>query len=188
MSTLESLKTTELPPELTVNEGITEEQIEELIHYSSSDEQVAAQTSDPKRFKNRAAYDEWTKKRRTIYTMADTEDTLLGIIWYGTQPLPRDKTFIADLNLDDYGITFAIRIYGQARGRKLANPFMASAWRKYSISTGYQQQTTKGVWLETNERNVNAVNAYKRFGFQQISSSDEHNRILMIVPLTNSLF
>lgn len=182
----ESHRQYDLPTHIVVVRGITEKQIEELLTYSSSDEQVIAQTSDPKRFKNRAAYDEWLKKERSIYTLSHKDGSLLGIIWYGTQAIPRDKDFTIELNHEDFGITFAIRLYRNARGQKLSNPFMKSAWEKYSTSEDYEKQTAKGVWLETSNDNLSAVNTYRRFGYQHVSNPDEHNRILMILPISTS--
>lgn len=155
---------------LIVQAGISPSQVEQLIHYSNTDPQVIKFTSDKKRFKNRHAYGEWKKKGRTIYTLSDKNGDLMGIIWFGEEPIPQ-KEFTLKFNPRDFGITFAIRIYGKARGKGLAIKFMKAAFSDFGKS---------GIWLETHKNNISAIKAYERFVFKQVTVPDEKGRILMI--------
>lgn len=165
---------------LTVNEGISQNQIQQLIAYANTDEKVRKFSSDPKRFKDVAAFEEWLKKGRTIYTMTDASGELLGIIWYGPEGLPQKK-FIREVeNPEHYGTTFAIRVYDKARGKHLARKFMAAAQTAFENSPAYKLNQAPGVWLETFAENSAAVTSYEAFGYERITDPDDHGRILMI--------
>lgn len=149
------------------NKGINDKQIDQLIEYSQRDENIGKFTSDKERFKNREAFEEWTKKKRTVFTLSDTLGNLLGIIWLGPKPLPTRK-YQTKVDSGKYQTSFAIRIYGEARGKGLALDFM-----KRSIDT-------EGIWLEVSEENIAAKSLYSKFGFCQVSQPDENNKIIMI--------
>jgi len=140
--------------------GITEKQIDQLIEYSLTDESVGKFTHDKERFGDRKAFDEWTKKGRKITVMTNDNGDLLGIFWDGFMEMP--------LGDKKYNKTFAIRIYGEARGKGLALGFMKNCIKG------------KGYWLETKDENVAAKGLYNKFGFKQVSDSDEKGEIVMI--------
>lgn len=158
--------------EFFVNVGTTEKQIGQLINFANTDPEVRRFTSDPKRFRDRKAFDRWRKKGRVIYTLTDENDDLLGIIWLGKKEIPQ-RDFTENFDPQDYKVTFGIRIYGAARGKGLARPFMAETFNHFS---------PKGVWLETSGENIAAVRAYTNFGFRKITEPDESGKILMILP------
>lgn len=160
--------------ELKITDGITSSQIQDLINYSNTDGLILKTTRDNTRFKDKSAYDSWSKKNRKIYTITDEADKLLGIIWFGVEKIPSEVS-----GENKYGITFAIRIYGDARGHGNAKPFLQEAFRRYKETSEYKENPAKGFWLETNSDNLPAVAAYKRFGFEVIS--EENGRILMIL-------
>lgn len=91
-------------------EGITEEQMTQLLYYSQTDPGIERFTSDKGRFGSPEAYDAWLQKGRSIFTLTNEEGSLLGIVWLGEEVMPK-RNFIRDFNAGDYGITFAIRIY-----------------------------------------------------------------------------
>lgn len=156
-----------------VKKGITEKQIGQLIHFANTDPEVRKFTSDPERFRDRKAFEEWKEKGRAIYTLTDKSGDLLGIVWFGKKELPAQK-FTQEFNSRDYTITFGIRIYGKARGKGLARPFMLEAFKRFSPK--------EGVWLETSSENIAASRLYTKFGFQQVTEPDEGGKILMILP------
>lgn len=140
--------------------GISEKQIDQLIEYSLSDESVNKFTSDRERFKDRQAFNEWKNKGREIFTLNNENDDLVGIIWTGPKEMQ-----IGDKK---YNKTFAIRIYGEARGKGLSLGFMKNCILE------------KGYWLETSDDNLAAKALYFKFGFKQVSQPDENNKIIMI--------
>jgi len=143
-----------------IKKGISEKQIDQLIEYSLTDESVGKFTSDRERFKDRQAFDEWRKKGREITVMTNDNGDLLGIFWDGFMEMP--------LGDKKYDKTFAIRIYGEARGKGLAFGFMKNCIKG------------KGYWLETSDDNLAAKALYSKFGFKQVSEVDENGKIIMV--------
>jgi hypothetical protein len=178
-------------------EGLEEEHIDQLIMYSNTDPKVMANTSDPRRFKDRAAFDKWLKKdgvvKRFPYSLVDDEGKLVGIVWFGEGdfPLRQDelKPDYVNLETEYYGITFALRTYPGARGRHLAKEFMSKALSAYLKSEAYKKASDKGkggIWLETSVGNEGAVATYK--SYEQVSDPDEKGRIVMVLdPAKNKL-
>jgi RimJ/RimL family protein N-acetyltransferase len=150
-----------------IKKGLSDNQIRQLIEYATSDPDVVRFTSDPERFKDRASYDAWVQKNPVIYTLTNDEGDLLGVIWFEKKPLP---------GMADLDTTFAIRVYGEARGKGEAYSFMKSVFEEAGI---------KRVWLSTSAENEVAVRLYIKFGFRIISKPDSSNRIYMIYDQLN---
>jgi len=165
---------------LKVCEGITKHQITQLIKYTNTDSLILETTKDLERFKNKAIFDNWLKKNRKIYTFVDNSGNLLGIIWFGTKLMPKNIHFTQSLNTSHYSITFAIRLYENARGKNLSHKFIKLAWEIYSNSKEYLESNAKGIWLETNINNFAAVSAYKKVGFKLVSKPGEKGEVLMV--------
>lgn len=167
---------------LTVNKGLTDDQINQLIQYANTDKVVAAHSSDPQRFKNREKYDNWLEKGRFIYSMVDNKEKLLGIVWFGKSIFPNIKlnSEFSDLDTESYGITFALRIYDEARGNNIAKKLTAAAFTAYLASEDYRNAGGNGIWLETSEENVAAVKTYNTL-FKQVSDPDEKGKIVMVL-------
>ncbi len=168
------------PDKLVVSQGIAEAQVKQLIHYANTDLQVRKFTSDPKRFLDKEEYQKWRKKDRTIYTLSDDTGELFGIVWFGEEEMP-EKEFTEPLDRKHWGITFAIRMYGDARGKRLSNDFTGKAVDMYKSSADFQKPVNKGIWLETHKDNIPALNSYRKSGFRQVSNPDEKGRVLMIL-------
>ncbi len=167
-----------------VEEGITEKQIDQLLINTTSDPLISKYTSDRRRFGNIEAFEDWRKKGRSIYTLPSKEGDLAGIIWFGEEQISNGE-YIVDFNPEEYGITFAIRIYKQARSKGLANPFMLEAFARFRSSEEYRGIGNKGVWLEVTQNNIPAIKAYKKFGFQRVTNPDEEGKIIMILHRQN---
>jgi ribosomal protein S18 acetylase RimI-like enzyme len=157
-----------------IAEGITSAQINELVLYSLNDPFVATFTSDRNRFQNIQSFENWSKQGRSIYVLTNENEALLGVIWFGEKGIPAS-------GLSSYGITFAIRLYGEARGKGLAVKFMEEAFERYRETENYYMAENKGIWLEVSSNNIAAIKAYEKFGFQKIMDS-EQEKILMILP------
>lgn len=146
--------------DIKFKKGITKKQIDQLIEYSLVDEMVGKFTHDRDRFKDRKSFDEWIKKGRTITVMTNNKGDLLGIFWEGLKEMP--------LGDKKYNKTFAIRIYGEARGKGLALGFMQRCIKG------------KGYWLETNDKNEVAKKLYTKFGFKRVGDVNENGEVVMI--------
>jgi hypothetical protein len=151
-----------------IHEGILDCQIDQLIEYSQSDSDIQKFTSDKTRFANKISFHQWQQQGRIIYTLSDSQKNLFGIIWFG-QKYPSVKNVKANF-------TFAIRIYGPARGQGLAHEFMKITFNDFQKN----QKKTKitGFWLETHQDNLSAINIYQKFGFKTVA---ENNGSLIMV-------
>ena len=109
----------ELNKDVFIQQGILDCQIDQLIEYSNTDPDIKKNTTDPVRFKNRDLFNEWLKKGRIIYSLTDKNKNLLGVIWFGQKdpPIKLKANF-----------TFAIRIYGSARGQGLSQIFLKTTF------------------------------------------------------------
>lgn len=143
--------------------GITESQIDELIHYSNTDKQVLSFTSDKTRFANRQAFNSWYLVNPTIYTLVNKKGNLCGLIWFQDETL-KDHP--------DFDITFAIRLYAEARGKGLALEFMKKAFNTLK---------PQNVWLKCSADNLPAVTLYQKFGFKLVGEPDKNNKIIMLL-------
>lgn len=156
--------------------GITEKQIDQLIEYTNSDPDIILFTSDLKRFRDRESFNKWREKDRTIYTLADEEGNLLGIFWIGEEDLAEekipDKNFLLSFNKEDYGVTFAVRVYGKARGKGLAKEFIERSFKEFSPK--------RKIWLDTKHDNQRAIKLYEKLGFILATRPDKEGWIIMI--------
>lgn len=158
----------------SVTRGLSEKSIQELVAYSQEDPDIRQFTRDTERFRDEAAVREFLQPETQIYALTDNE-RLNGIIWFAPKPLP-EKEYTKVFDKDAYDTTFAIRLYGEAKGKRLSLPFMKEAFAQLN------QDEEHDVWLETIANNSRAVNLYKKFGFDQVSQPDQQNRIVMIYP------
>lgn len=166
--------------QLKIYEGIDESLINQLINYANNDTLVKKFTSDAKRFKDIYSFNFWLNKGRSVYVLTDDRESLAGVIWYGESEMPTDREFISKINPKIYGVTFAIRVYDRARGKKLARQFMDKVFKAFMDSIKYNKIKNKGFWLETSEDNIPAIVLYERFGFSKVTKPDINNKVLMI--------
>ena len=136
----------------SVLKNITAAQIERLITLTKYDASIKKFTHDKERFKSKKAFDTWKKRNKTIYTLVDSSQKLLGIIWFAKEKFGK------------YRYTFAVRLYPPARGKGLAHQFM-----KYCFEDFGRHR----FWLSTLKSNKAAIASYKRFGFKEHSSKNE---------------
>lgn len=145
-----------------VQQGILDCQIHQLIEYSHTDLDVQKFTSDSTRFKDLSSFKNWLIQGRIIYTLVDKNKNLLGIIWFG------QKEPSININAN---FTFAIRIYGPARGQGLSQEFMKIAFD--DLLKKIKKTKITGFWLETASNNFAAIHIYEKFGFQKINLIDD---------------
>lgn len=158
-----------------IKKGLSESQIDQLINYAATDDGLKY-TSDPKRFKNRDSFDEFSKEILAYYVLADDEDNLLGIIWFHDLDLYLNKE-----KPSEYGISFAIRLYGEARGKGLALPFTEEVMSDFKKSEEYKTHPHKKIWLSVSPENEPAVKLYRKLGFKDLKINKEYNKLLMVL-------
>lgn len=164
---------------LSFCKGISSEQIDEVVYYAHHDETVRHNTSDSKRFENKAAVQAWLAKGRSIYTLTASSGILAGIIWFGPKELPY-KAYTEQVDRQKYGLTFSVRLYGEWRGKHLGYSFMTMGFSYYKHTNEYREVVNNGFWLETSADNIPGIAVYQKLGFHKITLPDEHNKILMI--------
>ncbi len=157
---------------------ISDLQISQLICYATTDDAIKRYTSDSSRFSDMDSFNKWLSKGRKIYALSDKIGNLAGIIWFGEKNIP-EANLIDDTQKDDYDTTFAIRMYGWARGKGLAKSFMEDCFKDFTEKYG-----NKGIWLEVSCDNKPAIALYEKFGFSRITNPDSENKILMILDET----
>lgn len=162
----------------TIRVGIRQGDIDKLIEYTNIDPFFKNNTSDlvtifdlAGRFANIAEYDKWYAKGKYIYTLIDPEDKLVGIVWFSKE--------LRTLNSIEYGFTFGMRLYGQARGIGLAKNFARIASEHFFQTDIYQNEPKKGIWLETGEDNLPAINTYKKLGYKIVKPKESTKTTLM---------
>jgi ribosomal protein S18 acetylase RimI-like enzyme len=160
----------EIDKDVFVQQGILDCQVDQLIKFSNSDPETKKFTSDSTRFKDLTSFKKWLEPGKIIYTLADKNHNLLGIIWFGQKiaPIKTDANF-----------TFALRVYPPARGQGLSSTFMKSALN--DLLKSKEKSKITGFWLETSVDNLPAIKTYEKFGFQKISNSTSDNKIIMIM-------
>lgn len=165
-------------PDLWFQSGLQPAQIDQLVTLTQTDPLIGQTTHDLERFKSVASITNWLQGSREVVVLLDPTDQLLGIVWVSQKPLPTLPVELADLNLSQYSLTFAIRLYGLARGKGLAQEFLHSALEA-CLQAG---RFTGKLWLETKATNVSAIKTYQKLGFQQIAGPDAEQEILMVQP------
>ena len=161
------------PYELQIIEGISEKHIEELIIFSNVDPEIIKNTNDPKRFKDREAFESWISKGKKIYVLTRDAQDLLGIIWFS-------KKGIEIEGFENHGITFAIRLYGDARGKGLSKSFAKKSIEKLKETDFYKNHDKQGIWLDTFIHNKTAHILYEKLGFKKVG--EKNGRIIMVLP------
>jgi ribosomal protein S18 acetylase RimI-like enzyme len=151
----------QLGQDVFIQQGIIDCQISQLIENSQTDIEVKKFTSDPIRFKDHQSFSQWLQQGRIIYTLIDKNNNLLGIVWFGQ----KDPPIKVNANF-----TFAIRIYGPARGQGLSQIFMKTAFD--DLLKNKKKSKITGFWLETANENFAAIHTYEKFGFKKVSELD----------------
>lgn len=162
---------------LKVKEGITQKQIEQLINFSQTDPEIFQNTSDQQRFSSLTEFNKWQLQGRRTYVLEDRKGNLRGIIWFGEKELPKREGYIRKVNPQRYTTTFAIRLYGEARGKGIAYEFM---FKSFVLDYFHWGNCYPNIWLEVGKDNLPAVKLYKKFGFRAVTYPDENGKILMV--------
>ncbi len=171
--------------------GIQETQIPELLELTTTDKEIHENTSDWRtpegklgRFSSLQAFTAWQKQDKTIYTLTSPSQLLAGIVWFTPKPIDYKKYAINQKMSEKYPITFAIRLYGEARGHKLAKPFLLETIKKYCTFLGEKHVF---IWIEVHKANERALHIYHEVGFRQVKTSSDGKQVLLLADLSDKL-
>jgi ribosomal protein S18 acetylase RimI-like enzyme len=178
---------------------LTDKHIDQLIAYSTDteDEGVQNNTSDKKRFKDREAVLHWREKGRSTTIITNDEGDLLGLSWMGAEDIhvgesdlqtdfviaTETRETVRAFNPSQYGVTFAIRVYGEARGKGLSSRLTKRAERQFKKTDAYKALLVDGKihpWLEVSAENTPAVRSYRKSGYVEATAPNDDGKILMI--------
>ncbi|MBW3569067.1 hypothetical protein KY385_02965 [Candidatus Parcubacteria bacterium] len=157
----ERLKDIGLHVEVYEAENLPEIYIDQLIEKSRQPHVLEYEGHEDAggRFKDREAFNRWTKDKKRIFYLLLEKENIAGVIWFGERQ---------NQHIDrSYGLTFAIRLYEGFVGKGLSKPFMRVAhdgMKKY-----YPGQK---IWLDFAAENVAAQKAYESFGYKYLGTSD----------------
>lgn len=155
----------------TVSKGLTDSQRDEIIHHGQTDELIKKNTSDPKRFQDRDAFEHYMKKDPVFYSLTDQHNKFVGVIWFREKPLNQDQKMV-----------FAMRTYAHGRGRGLSQSFMSIVFKDFIHSPEYVKSGSKGIWLDTEADNEIAQNVYTKFGFKKVSEPSAARVVMILDP------
>ena len=164
--------------EVQVKKGITAYHIKKLIYYSSNDDLVLKFTQDKKRYKDLRAFNKG-KNNRFYYSLVGKNNEFAGVIWFSKKPIPKNK-FIVEFDNKNYGITFALRVYGKFRGKGLSFSFLKEAVKRYKKTRIFKEIKANKFWVSTSFDNLAAIATYTKFGFEKVSKKDSKEKIIMI--------
>lgn len=161
---------------LAVTFGLDEKGVDGFKKRScdQTDEELMRFTSDYKRM-CLGSYEAWYAKERYPFALLNKAGELAGIIWFGPKAFPdTTKAGLSTPQLpgNDWH-TFAIRMYGAYRGKRLAFPFASFVFEAYTRFLPHHP-----VWLDTDAENAGAIRLYGKLGFKECGLN-EHGRLVM---------
>lgn len=166
--------------EVQVKKGISLKHVRKLIYYSKNDDAINKFTSDSIRYKNLTSFKKYIEKGNVFYySLINEYDLLTGFALFKFKKIP-ERIYLRKIYPNEYGITFAIRIYGKYRGKGLALKFMKDVFEKFIITKEYKNKKDNKFWIKVSERNIPAVKTYEKFGFVKVSKPDKTGKIIMI--------
>lgn len=167
--------------DLTIKEGLTDNQINQLVDYTNNDLDIQKLTTDKTRFYNFESAKKWFEEKKVkTFVLTDNNQKLLGVIWFHKMDMPKYE-YLNNLNPDDFRFTFGVRLYGSARGRGLAVDFWQKCWEQFQVTEDYKSSDKKGLWLGTHVDNFKAISLYHKLGFAEVNNSKKDNRVVMVL-------
>jgi ribosomal protein S18 acetylase RimI-like enzyme len=168
-SFIKIIRQNKLNCQISVIQGIYGNYINQLIRYTKTDKLIKKFTRDKERFKSKKSFNTWKGQEKIFYTLTDSYQKLLGIIWFGKKP-----TLEKFPECHKYNYTFSIRLYSGARNKGLSYDFMKIAFDNFNKNSS----DPKSFWLSTHTDNTSAIKLYQKFGFKEVFQKKD--KILMI--------
>ena len=157
---------------ITINNSLTDFQIESLINYSTTDPVLAKWTSDPVRFSSAEAVQKWLQANPEYLVLTDRDGELLGIAWLQKKPFPLEtKIKFTSEDLKKYKNTSGIRLYGAARGKGLGVWFYTQLFDRFE---------SQYVWAKISADNAASLRLRIKLSFKPVSESDAFNKIILV--------
>ncbi len=155
--------------ELRLQENWTADQQQQIIALTQKDSQICLLTDDPSRFSDQSTLETWlAKRKRFLYVLLDTSEHVVGSAWISAKRCENPHI------LETFGFTFAIRLYGKARGAGLAVPVLRMVFDHFMQTAAYQESSSPGFWLRTKVGNIPAYRTYAKFGFTTAEQDDQY--------------
>ncbi len=155
-----TLQTEDGQEKLQIVTNWTQEQQQQIIELTKRDSQVCKLTDDPDRFADQETLTQWLASRdRSTYAVLDLENQVVGSVWVTLKQCENSAI------PEEFGCTFAIRLYEKARGAGLAVPVLHIVITHFINGQMYKESQHPGFWLRIKMGNEPAYRTYSRFGF-----------------------
>jgi hypothetical protein len=127
-------------------------------------------TRDLDRFSSRERLEKW-RQDREILCLVDARGSLLGIVWVGEKPMPQRSDYLDTDLMRRRGprLTWAIRLYGAARGFGLSIDFAECALA--NLLSGRRGRSSS-LWHQTKAKNIAARSLARHLGFFEASGEE----------------
>ena len=152
---------------LEIVEGLDFPLASQLVERSKESHVAKYCLNESDRFGSTDRVRQWLKKGRLALPLVTREDReMVGFGWMGPGLPGPDAPKIPGAE-----ITFAIRLYSKATGRRLSSPYTSAILKAHDAMFG-----NGGVWLESWGDNTNALRTYGREGFIRVAEIEADRR------------
>lgn len=149
--------------------SLKDEDIRRLVAFSK--DQDVRFTSDADRFATIETAIDFIDSNTLTFYVLEHAGKLTGIIWYHSLKNP--------LGIKGWDISYAIRLYGCARGKGLSAEFTRATLEHFVTTDHYRLEPSHDVWLSVHKDNVPAIKSYLRCGFEE--EAELGSRIIMLL-------
>lgn len=161
-----------------IHRGLIPKHEDQLIVYTQSETDPVNLDNDQDRFMTREKLEIWKRKGRTVYVLTDRFDEdgdLRGIFWAGEMLLPEREDYTEPLDRETYRYTYAVRLYGSAKGEGLSHEFLSECIGDYRSGL----TRPGGFWVEVNVLNPRALHMDQKMGLKIVSPPDDKGQIVL---------
>ncbi len=166
-----------LPSHWSVQKGdLTLPQIQQLVNFSTTDPVIRMYGPSEHQFDSVKNYQEWLHQEpRSIYALIDDTKNLYGIIWFENLRLPEGINYSVEFNHEEYTTTIAQAMYGKARGKGLAFPFVTIAIEDYL------KANRVNLWISTRADNLVDLAMLRSIGIMQVVIEPDDKKLVYFI-------